>query len=224
MGQLCAGRTHIRQLSGCGRGNAQQIRMRCPSCGTELEIADRQGIEVLCCPGCAGIWLNAGALEKIVDRILDATAAVEGHAPATGEKTPGGNGHAVPHLNQTKGRSLKMKLTCVLMLAVFGLLAGTAFGDEPKSYRIELSAAKIGTEELQAGQYQMSVHRDGTEPRIRFTRAGTDNGIEVAGKVESGDKKYSKTEIHTKEVNGAQQITEIRIGGTTLRVAFQQGT
>ncbi|MDR3700981.1 MAG: hypothetical protein P4L56_15145 [Candidatus Sulfopaludibacter sp.] len=117
-----------------------------------------------------------------------------------------------------------MKLTCVLTLAVFGLLAATAFGDEPKSYRVELSAAKIGTAELQAGQYRILVHRDGTEPRVRLTRSGTDDGIEVAAKVESGDKKYSKTEVHTREVNGTQQITEIRIGGTTLRVAFQQGS
>jgi hypothetical protein len=169
-----------------------------------METVDRQGIEVLCCPWCAGIWLNAGALEKIVDRIVD--------------------DEAVPHSNQTKGRSLKMKLTSVLILAVFGLLAAAAFGDEPKSYRVELSAAKIGTAELQAGQYQMSIHRDGTEPKVRFVRVGTDKEIEVAGKVESGDKKYSKTEVHTNEVNGAQQITEIRIGGTSLRVAFQQGS
>ncbi len=117
-----------------------------------------------------------------------------------------------------------MKLTSVLILAVFGLLAATAFGDEPKSYRVDLSAAKIGTAELQAGEYRMSVHRDGTEPKVSFIRVGTSNEIEVAGKVESGDKKYSKTEVHTNEVNGAQQITEIRIGGTALRVAFQQGS
>lgn len=198
--------------------------MRCPCCGTELEIADRQGIEVLCCPRCAGIWLNAGALEKIVDRIVDATAAVEGCAAATGEKIKGGNRHAVPHPSQTKGRSLKMKLTCVLVLAVFGLLAATAFGDEPKSYKVELSAAKIGTAGLNGGQYKMFIHRDGAEPMVRFIDVRTGDETSVSAKVESGDKKYSKTEVHTNEVNGVRQVTEIRIGGTTLRVAFQQGS
>jgi Zn-finger nucleic acid-binding protein len=191
--------------------------MRCPSCGAELETADRQGIEVLCCPRCAGIWLNAGALEKIIDRILDATAAVE-------DPAHGGPRHATPNSNQTKGRSLKMRLTCVLVLAVFGLMAATAFGDEPKSYRVELSAAKIGTAGIERGQYKMLVHRDGTDPMVRFTDVKTGNEIAVPGKVESGETKYPKTEVHTMQVNGVPQITEIRIGGTTLRVAFQQGS
>lgn len=124
----------------------------------------------------------------------------------------------------TEGRSLKMKLKCALIVAVFGLLALAAYGDEPKGYRLELSAANIGTAALNGGQYKVFVHRDGAEPAVRFMDVKTGSEISVPAKVESGDKKYSKTEVHTTEVNGTQQITEIRIGGTSLRVSFQQGS
>lgn len=74
--------------------------MRCPSCSAELEIADRQGIEVLCCPRCAGIWLNAGILEEIVGRILVADEELAGRSPANGEKLRSG-GHR-PHFADWK--------------------------------------------------------------------------------------------------------------------------
>ena len=124
-----------------------------------------------------------------------------------------------------KGRPLKMKLKCMLLIAAFGLLAATASAEEPKSYRLQLSAAKVGTAALDGGQYKLFIHRDGSEPTVRFIHEKTGNEISVPAKVESGDRKYPQTEVHTTtEVNGAPQILEIRIGGTTLRVSFQQGT
>jgi len=110
-----------------------------------------------------------------------------------------------------------MKLKCMLLIAAFGLLAATASAEEPKSYRLQLSAAKVGTAALDGGQYKLFIHRDGSEPTVRFIHEKTGNEISVPAKVE--------TEVHTTtEVNGAPQILEIRIGGTTLRVSFQQGT
>jgi Zn-finger nucleic acid-binding protein len=42
--------------------------MRCPHCDEELEMADRQGIEIDYCPNCRGVWLDRGELDKIIER------------------------------------------------------------------------------------------------------------------------------------------------------------
>lgn len=43
--------------------------MNCPVCKTvELNIADRQGIEIDYCPQCRGVWLDRGELDKIIER------------------------------------------------------------------------------------------------------------------------------------------------------------
>ena len=43
----------------------------CPKCGTKLEEAVMEGVTVDICPGCHGIWLDEGELEKF-------TAAAKG--------------------------------------------------------------------------------------------------------------------------------------------------
>jgi Zn-finger nucleic acid-binding protein len=42
--------------------------MRCPIDGTELKMADRQGVEIDYCPQCRGVWLDRGELDKIIER------------------------------------------------------------------------------------------------------------------------------------------------------------
>ena len=42
--------------------------MKCPIDGTELKIADRQGVEIDYCPQCRGVWLDRGELDKIIER------------------------------------------------------------------------------------------------------------------------------------------------------------
>lgn len=42
--------------------------MICPRCNTNLLVANNQGVEVDHCPGCRGVWLDRGELEKIIDR------------------------------------------------------------------------------------------------------------------------------------------------------------
>ena len=42
--------------------------MRCPIDGSELNITDRQGIEIDYCPQCRGVWLDRGELDKIIER------------------------------------------------------------------------------------------------------------------------------------------------------------
>ncbi|MBL8877764.1 MAG: zf-TFIIB domain-containing protein [Phycisphaerales bacterium] len=42
--------------------------MKCPTCSTELKIAERQGVEIDHCPQCRGVWLDRGELDKIIER------------------------------------------------------------------------------------------------------------------------------------------------------------
>lgn len=40
--------------------------MNCPVCDERLRPIQRSGIEIDICPGCKGIWLDRGELEKLI--------------------------------------------------------------------------------------------------------------------------------------------------------------
>ena len=43
--------------------------MKCPICtDVNLQMAERQGIEIDYCPTCRGVWLDRGELDKIIER------------------------------------------------------------------------------------------------------------------------------------------------------------
>jgi hypothetical protein len=43
--------------------------MKCPVCdNVNLMMSERQGVEIDYCPGCRGIWLDRGELDKIIDK------------------------------------------------------------------------------------------------------------------------------------------------------------
>jgi Zn-finger nucleic acid-binding protein len=43
--------------------------MLCPKCHDQaLIVLDRSGIEIDYCPGCRGVWLDRGELEKLIAR------------------------------------------------------------------------------------------------------------------------------------------------------------
>ena len=42
--------------------------MPCPVCRTELVPNVRESIEIDQCPGCRGVWLDRGELDKIIER------------------------------------------------------------------------------------------------------------------------------------------------------------
>ena len=44
--------------------------MHCPSCLIDLQITERQGIEIDYCPKCRGVWLDRGELDKIIERTV----------------------------------------------------------------------------------------------------------------------------------------------------------
>jgi Zn-finger nucleic acid-binding protein len=46
----------------------------CPACMVELNIAERQGVEIDYCPQCRGTWLERGELDKILERSRQVTS------------------------------------------------------------------------------------------------------------------------------------------------------
>jgi Zn-finger nucleic acid-binding protein len=45
--------------------------MKCLPCNQDLRTSDREGIEILYCVQCGGLWLERGKLEQIVARVAD---------------------------------------------------------------------------------------------------------------------------------------------------------
>jgi hypothetical protein len=41
--------------------------MRCPKCGVELSVAHVRGVEVDLCPGCGGLFLDGGEIDKVIE-------------------------------------------------------------------------------------------------------------------------------------------------------------
>jgi Zn-finger nucleic acid-binding protein len=46
--------------------------MKCPICDVNLQMTERQGIEIDYCPQCRGIWLDRGELDKLIERSTEA--------------------------------------------------------------------------------------------------------------------------------------------------------
>lgn len=43
--------------------------MKCPiDTDTDLQMSERQGIEIDYCPKCRGVWLDRGEIDKILER------------------------------------------------------------------------------------------------------------------------------------------------------------
>ena len=56
--------------------------MKCPIDGSDLVMAERQGIEIDYCPKCRGVWLDRGELDKIIERAAAEEAPRAAPAPA----------------------------------------------------------------------------------------------------------------------------------------------
>ena len=61
--------------------------MKCPIDATELMMSERQGVEIDYCPKCRGVWLDRGALDKIIERAEGTTAAPQATASSHREET-----------------------------------------------------------------------------------------------------------------------------------------
>lgn len=42
--------------------------MKCPIDNTDLQMTERQDVEIDYCPKCRGVWLDRGELDKIIER------------------------------------------------------------------------------------------------------------------------------------------------------------
>lgn len=47
----------------------------CPACMVEMQITERQGVEIDYCPQCRGVWLERGELDKILERSRQVTSS-----------------------------------------------------------------------------------------------------------------------------------------------------
>ena len=65
--------------------------MQCPVDGTQLQMMERQGVEIDYCPKCRGVWLDRGELDKIIERSLDGPAAAPAPTPQQAAQS-----HAAP--------------------------------------------------------------------------------------------------------------------------------
>lgn len=57
--------------------------MKCPLDNTELQMTERQGIEIDYCPKCRGVWLDRGELDKIIDRTQESALASNSDASSS---------------------------------------------------------------------------------------------------------------------------------------------
>jgi Zn-finger nucleic acid-binding protein len=44
------------------------MSMKCPNDGTTLMMSERAGVQIDYCPECRGVWLERGALDRIIER------------------------------------------------------------------------------------------------------------------------------------------------------------
>jgi len=45
--------------------------MQCPIDQSDLQVLDRQGVEIDFCRQCRGVWLDRGELDKLIERSVD---------------------------------------------------------------------------------------------------------------------------------------------------------
>jgi Zn-finger nucleic acid-binding protein len=61
--------------------------MKCPVCDAPLRAIQKYGVEIDICPGCKGVWLDRGELEKII-ALEAAGGPVQETLSAHGESRP----------------------------------------------------------------------------------------------------------------------------------------
>jgi Zn-finger nucleic acid-binding protein len=62
--------------------------MKCPIDSTDLQMTERQGIEIDYCPTCRGIWLDRGELDKLIERSASFGGRTEPPAEPARERPP----------------------------------------------------------------------------------------------------------------------------------------
>jgi hypothetical protein len=100
----------------------------------------------------------------------------------------------------------------VLAFGILSLAVASA-----ATYKVTLFQPSIvkGTE-LKAGEYKVDVTGD------KVVIMNGKSPLEVAAKVETGERKFSSTSVRYSNQDGKYTIAEIRIGGTKTTLVFNQ--
>lgn len=62
--------------------------MKCPLDDSELQMTERQRIEIDYCPKCRGIWLDRGELDKIIEQSEKETGSPNTNYPSNQTPPP----------------------------------------------------------------------------------------------------------------------------------------
>ncbi len=62
--------------------------MDCPVCKTAMIVLEIEEVEIDYCTDCAGIWLDTGELELLLEDFEQAAAVLQSFAPAQSDETP----------------------------------------------------------------------------------------------------------------------------------------
>lgn len=55
--------------------------MKCPICEVDLQMTERQGVEIDYCPKCRGVWMDRGELDKIIEKSAASNPILERRIP-----------------------------------------------------------------------------------------------------------------------------------------------
>lgn len=61
--------------------------MKCPICNIDLQMTERQGIEIDYCSQCRGVWLDRGELDKLIEK-SNSTGDLVGAGRAAYQESP----------------------------------------------------------------------------------------------------------------------------------------
>lgn len=90
-----------------------------------------------------------------------------------------------------------------------------AWASAAKPYEVVLGyPAQVSGTELKPGTYKVDIIGD------RVMIHGAKQNVECPVKVEENDQKYSATVVHYNMVDGKYRVNEIRLGGTNMRLVF----
>src|SRR3954469_1556029 len=109
---------------------------------------------------------------------------------------------------------------CLRWVLALGLLATAAMAGDSKTYRVTLPEGKIGSVAVNVGDYSLAV--DGNKVQFKDLKSG--KAFDVTAKVENLTKKTDSAEVHSNKVDGVTNISEIRPGGSKIRLDFREQT
>ena len=105
-----------------------------------------------------------------------------------------------------------MKL--VKSLVLVGTI-GLAVASAGSTYNVDLTEkAVVAGKELKPGQYKVEV--DGDKATIK----GSNQTAEATVKVETGDKKFSRSTVRYNNADGKYRVEQIQLGGTKTTLVF----